>query len=99
MLDAGGVETFLDNPQVQRCNRFVRDDCRPHARQAARDLRAGSLDQLATDQDVVGAVAEIDPYGSRFPWKVAWVGAGHGSGLCHNLTTQVVGEGRKGCRR
>ena len=49
-------------PNMRWCG-HARDDGAPRAHGPG-DVLAGAIEQIAADQDVVGAVAEVDPHGA-----------------------------------
>src|SRR5690606_11879817 len=59
-LYAGGAEDGRQALQMEAGNVLVRDDRRADARQPCGDLCAGAFDNTFADQDVIGAVAEVD---------------------------------------
>ncbi len=65
---AGGVEAGFERREPERADMGVGDDEHARARRELGDARAGRGDQVGTDQDVVGPVAERD--GERAPPRV-----------------------------
>ena len=90
-VDAGRGEALGEAPEMKSGDGLVGDDRDARARQAAGDLDAGEVDDAAADQDVVGALAEVDGDLGRRPRL--------GGGLAHcadarsaDFAAEIVGK-------